>query len=106
MAPELACVSTGGRADGLGPLDGGYVFDTDTMHTRKLLQREPEEIQLLQRALKFEMAVGVNGRVWVNSSSCKNTAAIVQVLRATARVPSKQAATQLVTEHLARLHLQ
>jgi exosome complex component RRP40 len=86
MDPELSCMNGKGLADGLGQMQGGYMFDTTTQHCRKLLQNPPPlELQLIRDAVVCELAVGVNGRVWVKSKELKKTAALVRVLQACAR---------------------
>lgn len=72
MDVELSCVnpSTGkAEPDGLGPLTGGTVFDVSTGLAGRLLRKEGvvvlEELgEKLQGG--FEVAVGRNGRVWVD----------------------------------------
>ncbi|EKG11741.1 hypothetical protein MPH_11234 [Macrophomina phaseolina MS6] len=80
MEPELECVSaTTGKADGLGPLKGGMVFEISLGMARRLLmpagkknagEGGPGKIVVLEELaerVRFEVAVGRNGRVWVNS---------------------------------------
>ena len=84
--PELSCMSGKGLSDGLGHMQGGYMFGTTTGHCRKLLQNPPPlELQLIRDAVACELAVGLNGRVWVKSREAKTTAALVRVLQACAR---------------------
>ena len=87
MEPELACTNAQGKAAGYGPLQDGLVFDTDNAHARKLRARPPPpEVDKLSKALRWEFAVGANGRVWVKSPSAKVTAAVVNVLQLCARL--------------------
>ena len=77
MDPELECVSPAtGKADGLGPLVGGMLFDVSLGLARRLLMRRAADDgrvvvldELAAAGLAFETAVGRNGRVWVNSNS-------------------------------------
>lgn len=72
MEVELSCVnpSTGkSEPDGLGPLNDGMVFDISTDLAARILRKEGvvvlEELgEKLQGG--FEVAVGKNGKVWVN----------------------------------------
>ncbi len=72
MEVEVSCVnpSTGkSEPDGLGPLNEGMVFDISTGLAGRILKKEGvvvlEELgEKLQGG--FEVAVGKNGRVWVN----------------------------------------
>ncbi|KAI2627216.1 hypothetical protein GGS21DRAFT_258743 [Xylaria nigripes] len=77
MDPELECVSpTTGKADGLGPLIGGMLYDISLGMARRLLMRKSVEegkVVVLEEVgsagLAFETAVGRNGKLWVNSES-------------------------------------
>ncbi|KAI1171961.1 hypothetical protein F4777DRAFT_590885 [Nemania sp. FL0916] len=79
MDPELECVSpTTGKADGLGPLLGGMLYDISPGMARRLLMRKSVEEgkvavldELGSAGLAFETAVGRNGKLWVNSDSVK-----------------------------------
>lgn len=77
---ELACVNPAtGKAEpgGLGPLSGGMVFDVSVLMAMRLMMGgEAGGVVVLEelgRKLEgmggFEIAVGRNGRVWVDSSS-------------------------------------
>ena len=77
VEPELECVSPAtGKADGLGPLVGGMLFDVSLGLARRLLMRRSADEgrvvvldELGAAGLAFETAVGRNGKVWVNSNS-------------------------------------
>ncbi|KAK2863684.1 hypothetical protein FQN49_004093 [Arthroderma sp. PD_2] len=82
---ELACVNTAtGKAepDGLGPLTGGMVFDVSPLFASRLMMTGAERkdgagpggvivLEELGRKFEghggFEIAVGRNGKVWVDS---------------------------------------
>lgn len=91
MDPELECVSSStGKSEGLGPLIGGMVFDISLGMARRLMMPKPAEqgqLVLLEElggaGLPFEIAVGRNGKVWVDSKSVKTTLAIGAALRET-----------------------
>ena len=91
MDPELECVSQStGKADGLGPLVGGMVFDVSLGLSRRLLMARSREeggiavLELLgEEGLAFETAVGRNGKVWVNSESLKTVVAAGRALHET-----------------------
>jgi exosome complex component RRP40 len=84
MDPELECVSAAtGKADGLGPLVGGMLFDISLAMSRRLMMSRPAEqgaVVLLDElgalGVAFEIAVGRNGKLWVNSKTVKATIAI------------------------------
>ena len=91
MDPELECMSSStGKADGLGPLTGGMLFDISLGLARRLMMSQPVEKgkvvvleELGDAGVAFEIAVGRNGKVWVDSKSVKTTLAIGRVLRET-----------------------
>ncbi|XP_072980652.1 uncharacterized protein [Typha angustifolia] len=70
MDPELSCTDATGKAAEFGPLKGGYMFETSTGLSRMLLSSPPcPVLEALGKKLSFEIAVGLNGRIWVNASS-------------------------------------
>ncbi|XP_022865125.1 putative exosome complex component rrp40 isoform X1 [Olea europaea var. sylvestris] len=70
MNPELACMDATGKAAEFGPLKDGYMFESTTGLSRMLLKSPPcPLLETLGKKLAFEIAVGLNGRVWVNASS-------------------------------------
>lgn len=79
MDPELECVSSStGKADGLGPLVGGMLYNISIGMARRLLMRKSVEegkVVVLEElgaaGLAFETAVGRNGKMWVNSENIK-----------------------------------
>ncbi|KAM1340161.1 hypothetical protein ACFX2H_038601 [Malus domestica] len=70
MNPELSCTDASGKAAEYGVLKDGYNFDCSTGLSRMLL-RSPRcpVLEELGKKISFEIAVGLNGRVWVNASS-------------------------------------
>lgn len=91
MDPELECVSTNtGKADGLGPLTGGMLFNISTGMARRLLmakQVDHGQVCVLEElgaaGVAFEIAVGRNGKLWVNSKSTKATLAVGKAVQET-----------------------
>ncbi|KAI5074353.1 hypothetical protein GOP47_0010314 [Adiantum capillus-veneris] len=70
MTPEVSCVDAMGKASGFGQLKDGFVFQCSTGLARALLSRPTcPVLEALGKGLSFEIAVGVNGRVWVNGDS-------------------------------------
>ena len=74
MDPEVECVHpTTGRGDGLGPLKGGMLFDVSLGMARRLMAPRMKEqgrlvlMDLLAEKIPFEIAVGRNGKLWVNA---------------------------------------
>ncbi|CAH0513502.1 unnamed protein product [Peronospora belbahrii] len=55
-----------------GELIDGYVFKTSIGLAKSLLREECQVLASLGKSLAFEVAIGVNGVVWVNSKTTKN----------------------------------
>ncbi|XP_043723719.1 putative exosome complex component rrp40 isoform X3 [Telopea speciosissima] len=70
MNPELSCTDASGKAAEFGLLKDGYMFETSTGLSRMLLSSPTcPVLEGLGKKLSFEIAVGLNGRVWVNAGS-------------------------------------
>ncbi|KAK6942899.1 K Homology domain, type 1, partial [Dillenia turbinata] len=73
MNPELSCMDASGKAAEFGPLKDGYMFESSTGLSRMLLSSPTCSIlEALGKKVSFEIAVGLNGRVWVNAESPSN----------------------------------
>ncbi|KAI0112913.1 hypothetical protein F4814DRAFT_419885 [Daldinia grandis] len=91
MDPELECVSPStGKADGLGPLNSGMLFDISLCMARRLLMRKSAEEgkavvleELGSAGLAFETAVGRNGKIWVNSEKTKTVLVVGRAVKET-----------------------
>ncbi|KAG6964397.1 hypothetical protein JG688_00007740 [Phytophthora aleatoria] len=55
-----------------GELNDGYVFKTSIGLAKALLHEDCQVLASLGKKLAFEVAVGVNGVVWVNAKTTKN----------------------------------
>ncbi|KAK4568594.1 hypothetical protein RGQ29_004133 [Quercus rubra] len=70
MNPELSCTDASGKAAEFGQLKDGYMFESSTGLSRMLLSSPTcPVLDALGKKLSFEIAVGLNGRVWVNATS-------------------------------------
>ena len=88
---EIECVNSAtGKADGMGPLKGGMVFDVSPAFARRLMMGTDKQgtskgavvvLEEVGEKVKFEVAVGRNGRVWVDSGSVKATLLIGRLLQ-------------------------
>ncbi|KAI9745305.1 MAG: exosome non-catalytic core subunit rrp40 [Claussenomyces sp. TS43310] len=91
MDPELECVSSStGKSEGLGPLVGGMLFDVSLGMARRLMMPKAAEqgkLTVLEElggaGVSFEIAVGRNGKVWVNSKNTKSTLAVGKAIQET-----------------------
>jgi len=73
MEPELACLSARNKAEGYGELLEGYMFKCSIGLAYKLLEDNCPILTCLGKIIPYEIAVGMNGRIWINSSSNKHT---------------------------------
>ncbi|KAL3134986.1 hypothetical protein ABBQ32_007940 [Trebouxia sp. C0010 RCD-2024] len=75
LDPVLACVDAQGKASGFGQLKEGYLITSNTHYARRLLSRPPcPVLASLEKHLKqFEVAVGMNGKIWIDSPSTART---------------------------------
>lgn len=83
---ELECVDPStGKNDGLGPLKGGTIFEVSLGFARRLMMASGKGglavLEELGEKVRFEVAVGRNGRVWVNGTSIRETVAIGKILK-------------------------
>jgi exosome complex component RRP40 len=93
MDPEIECVSSStGKSEGLGPLMGGMVFGISLGMARRLMMPKPTEQgglvvleELGSQGVAFEIAVGRNGKVWVDSKAIKATLAVGRAIQETDR---------------------
>lgn len=75
MDTELSCVYPGTeKAQGLGELKGGMLFDVSATMSRRLMMGGKDAqrggvvlLEELAERVRYEIAVGRNGRVWVDS---------------------------------------
>jgi len=72
MEPELACLSARNKAEGYGELQEGHMFKCSIGLAYKLLEDDCPILRYLGKTIPYEIAVGMNGRIWVKSGSKKN----------------------------------
>lgn len=81
MEPELVCVDSYGKKAGLGVLAGGGLMFSVPLHlVRKLLSPDSGLLAALGSTTPFEVAVGMNGRVWVRARSVRETVCLAQAV--------------------------
>jgi len=77
VEPELACVNSKGKSNGLQVLEEGHMIQCSLGLCRKLRQTKCTLTEpLLRHFTSFELCVGLNGRVWIRSDSVKHTVVI------------------------------
>ncbi|KAI4328503.1 hypothetical protein L6164_020854 [Bauhinia variegata] len=81
MNPELSCTDASGKAAEFGSLKDGYTFECSTGLSRMLLSSPTcPVLDALGKKLSFEIAVGLNGRVWVNAASPSTTIIVANAI--------------------------
>ncbi|ETN69490.1 hypothetical protein NECAME_15261 [Necator americanus] len=78
---ELTCVDALSRAKGLGALTGGFLFKTSCSLARRLLSSQSQLLKLLGKDYKFEITVGLNGRIWLKSAIHKDVITIHNIIK-------------------------
>ncbi|DBA73196.1 hypothetical protein WJX77_008271 [Trebouxia sp. C0004] len=75
LDPVLACTDAQGKSSGFGQLKEGSLITSNTHYARRLLSRPPcPVLAALEKHLKqYEVAVGLNGKIWVKSPSIART---------------------------------
>lgn len=91
MEPELVCVDSQGKENELGVLSSdGMMFTCSLSLVRKLLTSECPLFRLLGRNQAYELAAGMNGRIWIKARSVKETIAVANaILAAEYTVPNE-----------------
>ncbi|XP_055368392.1 exosome complex component RRP40-like isoform X2 [Betta splendens] len=93
MEPELVCIDSSGRANGMGVFGpGGLLFRVSLGLVRRLLAPHSDIRSDLDQLFPCELVVGVNGRVWVKSSSIQQTLILANLLQScdTMTAPQRQ----------------
>ncbi|XP_072745764.1 exosome complex component RRP40 [Anoplolepis gracilipes] len=91
MEPELVCVDSQGKENELGVLSSdGMMFTCSLSLVRKLLNPECPLFRMLGRNQAYELAAGMNGRIWIKARSVQETiAAANAILAAEYTLPSE-----------------
>jgi len=75
METELSCISPFVKKEWVtgqtlfGPVKNGYSFKCSLRLARSLMQPKNYVLHCLGELLKYELAIGLNGQVWVNAGS-------------------------------------
>ncbi|XP_019197270.1 PREDICTED: putative exosome complex component rrp40 [Ipomoea nil] len=81
MNPELSCMDASGKASEFGPLKEGYMFESSTGLSRILLSSPTcPVLEALGKKLSFEIAIGLNGRNWVNAPAPATTILVANAI--------------------------
>ncbi|CEP64748.1 exosome non-catalytic core subunit RRP40 LALA0_S13e02124g [Lachancea lanzarotensis] len=77
LEAEIECVdSTTGKDAGFGLLEGGNVAEVSLAYSRELaFNSEYELLPLLAKTAQFEVAIGINGKVWIKCDDVRHALA-------------------------------
>lgn len=79
------------QAAGFGPLTAGWLEHCTTSLSRKLLASPTAPIlAALGSKLEYEIAVGINGRLWIRASEPKYTILVANAIIASEFLTSEQ----------------
>lgn len=88
------------QASGFGQLKGGYTVECSTGLARKLLGSPPAPVlTALGAVVKYEIAIGLNGRLWVNAENVVTTILVTNAIVNSEFLTAAQA--QLMVQRLA-----
>ncbi|XP_047359898.1 exosome complex component RRP40 [Vespa velutina] len=83
MEPELVCVDSQGKQKKLGVLSSDGMLFTCTLNlVRKLLNPDCPLFNFLAKNQTYEVAIGMNGKVWIKTKSVHITIAIANAILA------------------------
>ncbi|KAF9046521.1 hypothetical protein BJ165DRAFT_1415103 [Panaeolus papilionaceus] len=83
MDPELECFDAQTRkAEGFGELKGGFLVKCSLKMCRDLMDANHFLLPLIGGKFPLEVAVGLNGRVWVCGKEMKHTIALARCIEA------------------------
>ncbi|XP_067850470.1 exosome complex component RRP40-like [Heptranchias perlo] len=91
MEPELVCIDSCGRSNGMGVIGpDGLLFKVSLSIARKLLSPNCEVIKNLGELYPFEIVIGMNGRIWVKAKTIKHTLLVANVLESCENMTTDQ----------------
>lgn len=83
MEPELVCVDSYGKAGKLGPLSNdGFIINMKPYLVYQFLEAENDVLRRIGRKFPFEVAIGMNGRVWINAKKTGDIFKTIHTLEA------------------------
>ncbi|XP_046681131.1 exosome complex component RRP40 [Homalodisca vitripennis] len=88
MEPELVCIDSTGKKGKMGVLDpNGFIFNCSLNLIRKILHPDCPLLNYLGKEVSYEIAIGMNGKVWVNTKNVKSTIAVASAILAAEYYP-------------------
>lgn len=91
MEPELVCVDSHGKKGKLGVLDpSGMLLTCSLSLVRKIRNPDNPFLSEFSKEQAYELAIGMNGKVWIRSRSVKETVALANAILAAEFTPYNQ----------------
>lgn len=108
MEPEVSCAAPPGvgakdwvtKESVFGELEGGNVFDCPQALCRELLATDSAVLDALGGVAPFELAIGVNGRVWIAATDVRHAILVQHAVLQSQAVRDDEAAE--LVDHLKR----
>ncbi|XP_060522907.1 exosome complex component RRP40 isoform X2 [Cylas formicarius] len=83
MEPELVCIDAYYKAGRLGVLSNdGFLMNISLKLVHSLLNIENPLLRILGKKFPYEVAVGVNGKVWIRANRSRDVLIVCQAFRA------------------------
>ncbi|KAJ1882553.1 exosome non-catalytic core subunit rrp40 [Coemansia sp. RSA 486] len=100
MDPEIECYNANtGKSEGYGELSEGFMFKCSLGLARRLFSSKAPVLNALGAKIPFEVAVGLNGRVWINTEAPETTVLVANAIKNSEFLDAKQC-RQMVNELL------
>lgn len=90
MGPELVCVDSFGKRGKLGVLQDGFIFTCSMNLIRKMLNPQCTLLKLLGSKIPYDVALGMNGKIWLKTKSIKETIGIGSAILAAEHLTNEE----------------
>lgn len=86
LSPELTCRALVNKRDWVtgeamfGPLKGGMMVTVSVRFAHQLMVDSCPVLNILGEKIQFEIAIGMNGNIWIDSESIRHTIIIINTL--------------------------
>lgn len=88
---EIECYDAStGKSAGFGELKGGFVFDVSLGFARHLLFKGHQVLNSIGETTPFEIAIGMNGKIWVDAPDKKTIWKISRCIQSAETVPENE----------------
>ena len=91
MEPELVCVDSFGKRGKLGVLqEDGFIFTCSLNLIRKILNPQCTLLKLLGSKIPYDVALGMNGKIWLKTKSIEETIGIGNAILAAEHLTNEE----------------